>query len=317
MTPRSSGLAGKPSLWAVGNENDQLQLDGAAYDPVQNRWRRIARAFDAGQRINPLVAWTGTVVLVIGGDNPDGSLPLSGASSYDPLRDTWRTLASPPNGFVTSRSPWVWIGSTLLVWPWDGGSSTESITPVDYDPTTNVWQALAAPPVEPRQDAASVWTGTEWIVWGGHNGETELADGAAFTPATASWRVLAPSPLAARHTRAVWTGNEMIVAAGASGPDSAPFAFSDGAAYNPRADTWRPTSHGPAHPGFAPVWTGKVLLAFFKNYEFTYDPATDRWAQGPANDQAGFSHFPVWTGNEGLVLGGTNGTGGAAYTPPP
>jgi hypothetical protein len=76
-----------------------------------------------------------------------------------------------------------------------------AITPIAYDPTTDTWHALPAPPVERRQNRASVWTGTAWIVWGDRNGRNELADDAAHDPATVTWRVLTPSPLAARHTR--------------------------------------------------------------------------------------------------------------------
>ncbi len=32
------------------------------------------------------------------------------------------------------------------------------------------------------------WTGTEMIVWGGGDANTDLADGAAYDPATNSWR---------------------------------------------------------------------------------------------------------------------------------
>ena len=106
----------------------------------------------------------------------------------------------------------------------------------------------------------------------------------------------------------------MIVAAGASGPDGAPLALADGAAYNPRTDSWRLLANGPAHPGFAPIWTGHVLLSFFKRFEFSYDPVTDMWIEGPANEHAGLSPTPVWTGNDALVLGGADGIGGAAFT---
>ena len=319
---------GKEAIAFGGRDKtNQLHIDGAAYDPVQNSWRRIARAPDAGLRVNPLLVWTGRVVLVIGGDSPDGTTLAAGTSSYDPLNDTWQILASPPDGSINSNSPWVWTGTTLLVWPSDTArpttatTATIAIAPMVYDPSTNKWQALPAPPIEHRQDAASVWTGTEWIMWGGRNGGTELADGAAFTPGTATWRALAPSPLAARHSRAVWTGNEMIVAAGAAagaaGSNSGTFAFADGAAYDPRTDTWRAIAPGPAHPGFAPVWTGRVLLSFFKRFEYSYDPTMDRWTQGPDNGQAGVTNFPVWTGTQALLLGGTDPVGGAAYTPPP
>ena len=136
-------------------------------------------------------------MLLIGGDNPDGSLLVSYGEAYDPATDVWRVIASPPVGFVTDRSPAAWTGRELLVWPGDGGGSTMEITPIAYDPATDSWRELAAPPIERRQQAASVWTGTEWIVWGGTTGDRELDDGAAYDPTSGTWRATSRLPVVA------------------------------------------------------------------------------------------------------------------------
>ena len=76
--------------------------------------------------------------------------------------------------------------------------------------------ALPKSPLDARTDASGVWTGEEFIVWGGAHGTKVdgevLADGAAYHPGRRTWRRLAPAPLAARtrHSSA-WTGEEMIV----------------------------------------------------------------------------------------------------------
>ena len=165
--------AGKPRGGAV------------AYDMASDSWRTLAAPPYGEEQINVLTVWTGTEMLLIGGDNPDGSLLVSAGFAYDPAKDSWRVIPSPPVGFITDRSPAVWTGTQLLVWPWDGatdGASTMAITPIAYDPTTDAWTALPEPPIGRRQSAASVWTGTEWLVWGGTTGPTELADGAAVRP---------------------------------------------------------------------------------------------------------------------------------------
>ena len=44
------------------------------------------------------------------------------------------------------------------------------------------------------QAAASVWSGSEWIIWGGlteTEDRIEVADGAAYNPITDTWRVIA------------------------------------------------------------------------------------------------------------------------------
>jgi hypothetical protein len=259
-------------------------------------------------------------MLVLGGDLPDGSLLVSYGHAYDPAADAWRVMATPP-GFVNSRSPWVWNGTELLVWPWDAGDSTIDVTPLAYDPAADEWRQLAEPPVQRRQQAASVWSGAEWLVWGGRDDGTDLDDGAAYNPSTNSWRVLAESPLSARRARAAWTGAEMIVAAGSSGGDrttgNGEFAHADGAAYDPTTDTWRAIAPGPAHPGFEPVWTGNQLLMFAKGGVVMYDPTSDRWADHCCGDSgATATTSPVWTGTAVLLIGSTDpNVGGVTFTP--
>ncbi len=137
------------------------------------------------------------------------------------------------------------------------------------------------------------------------------------------WRLLAPSSLTARRASGAWTGTEVLIAAGSSGGDpvtgNGAFAHDDGAAYDPATDTWRPIAEGPAHPGFEPVWTGRLLLQFAKGGAHAYDPTTDRWLDccGSAGPDAGVGGSPVWTGTTALLIGSAApGVGGAALTPP-
>jgi len=311
---------GDEAIVVGGRDANGAPVHGtSAYRPSTNTWRRLADPPFGGGWVDALVAWTGDVMLVIGGDNPDGSLLVSGGSAYRPGTDSWTAIASPPVGFVSDRSPFVWTGSELLVWPWDGGGPSMPITPIGYDPGTDTWRELPEPPVLRRQQAASVWTGSEWIVWGGATATSELDDGAAYDPATNTWRPLAAAPLAPRRVGAVWTGSEMLVTAGASGGErpsgNGELAFGDGAAYSPATDTWRPLTDGPAHPGFVPIWTGRELVLFAKGGAAVYDPATDRWLTGDAAYGAG---SPVWTGTQVLVVGSiTSALGGATFSPPP
>lgn len=104
------------------------------------------------------------------------------------------------------------------------------------------WKVGAEAPISQRYDHVSVWTGRELVVWGGlrttEPGVFEtLDDGAAYDPATDTWRPLAPSPLAGRGgAGAVWTGTEILVLATRQGGVQ---PTRDGAAYNPATDTWR------------------------------------------------------------------------------
>ncbi|MFN3215455.1 MAG: hypothetical protein ACE367_03055 [Acidimicrobiales bacterium] len=57
------------------------------------------------------------------------------------------------------------------------------------------WESMAPFPLEPRLDPSTLWTGTEMIVWGGHDRFGEVfVDGAAYDPRTDTWRTIADYP---------------------------------------------------------------------------------------------------------------------------
>ena len=324
--PRGATLApwvvwtGKEAL-VVGGLDPKREFRGGAvaYDIATDSWRRLADPPSGARRVDPVAVWTGALMLVIGGfDNPDGSsLPVSSGESYDPVDNTWRVIAAPPAGFVSDRSPAVWNGTELLVWPVDGEDST--IAPIAYNPAIDSWRTLAKPPMAGRRSAASVWTGTRWIVWGGTTGTSELGDGAAYDPTSDTWTVLARSPLSPRRVRAAWTGSEMIVDAGATGGDltgNFEMALGDGAAYDPATDTWRTIASGPAHPAFVPVWTGEEMVMFAKGGASVYHVASNRWTDSCCDPGDG-SGTAVWTGSVTLVVGSDNGNvGGSVFAVP-
>lgn len=164
---------------------------------------------------------------------------------------------------------------------------------------------MAPSPLQGRSSMASVWTGTEMIVWGGEIPGEQFADGAAYDPATDSWRLLAPSPLSARNApAAVWTGEEVLLWGGhAPGADAR-----DGAAYNPATDSWRAIADAPIESAGAPqaVWTGQemlVLAGFNSVAAAAYDPGTDSWRTLQAvPGQPSPPHVQIaWTGDRLIV----------------
>jgi N-acetylneuraminic acid mutarotase len=174
------------------------------------------------------------------------------------------------------------------------------------------WERLPPGPADGRVNASTVWTGTEYIVWGGEApSETTWHDtGAAYNPTTGRWRRLAPSPLAARSGHvAVWTGEEMLVCCGYAPSGPSPNA----AAYRPRTDTWRSIANSPlgvvTNP--AAAWTGdEMLVVGGANRGETaedrrgaaYDPATDTWRRlSSAPGVIERSADAAWTGERLLV----------------
>jgi hypothetical protein len=288
-----------------------------AFNPVTEQWRHIAETVPL---LAPIVVWTGDSILAVGWSTVGG--PRSVAASLSLDTGEWTILADAPEpDKLWSSDPWVWTGTELLIM--SGNQALETATVQAFNPSTNEWRTLTAAPLAPRYNAASVWTGDEWLIWGGSYDTKDYADGVAYNPKTDTYRPLAESPLSARRVPGTWTGSEMVFLGGASGGDSSgngEMAYSDGAAYDPATDTWHLTKPGFAHPGFVPVWTGSLIIQFAKGGAVWYDPAKDEWSSGDMTfgEVSHDDRSPVWTGSQVLLLGSYDGkTGGATFTPPP
>ena len=232
----------------------------------------------------------------------------------------------------------VWTGTQLLIWGGENCAGAACPTfraphladGAAYTPSSDAWRRLPPSRLSARAPAATAWTGTEMLVWGGVNGEEFFADGAAYDPARDRWRPLAASPLPARDgASSVWTGRELLVWGGGDLDNG----FLDGAAYDPGADRWRTIAVGPLAPrsGGVAAWTGTEMVVWggadlpagmdFRDGA-AYEPATDRWRPIAASPLAGRDGAgTTWTGRELLVWGGNTVGGtelfadGAAYEP--
>ncbi len=206
------------------------------------------------------------------------------------------------------------------------GSTTSTSSAVDAPNTTSltqpapVWRPLLEAPIAGRIGAGVVWTGREMLVWGGLPRPADpdalmerVGDGAAYDPATRSWRTLAPPPpgvLGIADEGAVWTGDEAVFWTG-----NMPDGPASGAVYNPGNDTWRPLPDGPLtiREGYTSVWTGSemVILGGHGGKNFSdpvaaaVDPRTGAWRLLPGlKDLVGLlPHQAFWDGREVLVSG--------------
>jgi hypothetical protein len=104
-------------------------------------------------------------------------------------------------------------------------------------------------PLEGRYLPAVVWTGEEFIVFGGHSFDDALVDAAAFDPERRTWRPIPSAPLApAPYPAATWTGTEMVVWLPEQSADFASLPEASGgqlAGFNPRTGQWRPLQPPP------------------------------------------------------------------------
>jgi N-acetylneuraminic acid mutarotase len=185
--------------------------------------------------------WTGSEMIVWGGHN--GSNPLNTGGRYDPATDSW----TPTN---TASAPYrrhlhiaVWTGSEMIVWGgYNGSTSSYLNTGGRYNPATDTWTPTSTTDApEGRYNHIVVWTGSEMIVWGGHNGHHPLQTGGRYDPATDTWTPtsITSAPQARERHTTVWTGNEMIVWGGRNSSED---PVNTGGRYDPATDTWTPTS---------------------------------------------------------------------------
>jgi hypothetical protein len=106
--------------------NELFLADGALYDPLLNVWTTVSATGAPGGRASSAAFWTGTDVIVWGGQNSRYTSTSSGAL-YDPELDSWSPMgdglyrpASRPQ--VTG----VFTGSEMIIWGGGGSWSIDS-----------------------------------------------------------------------------------------------------------------------------------------------------------------------------------------------
>ncbi len=284
-----------------------------------DQWSATSMIDAPSPRRTHTAVWTGTEVIIWGGYGDTFDVNTGGR--YDPVNDQWRVMTTVDAPTERERHSAAWTGTEMIVW---GGSHFGNYfdTGGRYDPLSDSWRATSvvdAP--EPRRDHAAVWTGSKMIVWGGYccSSTTQVVNtGGVYDPISDTWVALPTTnaPPAAGDTVGLWTGTEMIIWGGKSGPGY----LNTGGRYNPFTNTWFPMSGigaPPARSAHVAVWTGTEMIVWggegpsgVLSDGGRYDPISDQWAPiATANAPAARSHVytAVWTGQEMIVWGGAAG----------
>lgn len=146
-----------------------------------------------------------------------------------------------------------------------------------------------------------------------------------------AWKPLVETgaPVARERHTAVWTGTKMIVWGGLT--SGMPAVTASGGIYDPKTQSWAPTSMINAPPprhSHTAVWTGNAMIVWGgyglssnENTGGIYDPDTDTWTpmSTVSAPQGRTRHSAVWSGNSMFVWGGLVNTtvlkDGGIYNP--
>ena len=141
---------------------------GGRYNPATDSWTATSTANAPDGRLIHTAVWTGTEMIVWGGQGPlppPAFLTPAGDTIPAPTVGQPRAPSTCPSarGYDTA----VWTGSEMIVW----GGYPYTNSGGRYEPGTNSWTATSltnAP--EARGYHTAVWTGSQMIVWGGSGG---------------------------------------------------------------------------------------------------------------------------------------------------
>ena len=298
---------------------------GSERGPAIGSWRArapsgLARAEVAFARVGDrfYLAWGGSAQQV-----------------YNPRRDRWRSLATPPDDLdhiqsVTLDGSVYSIGGLRRV----SGRPKPSVGSVwIYDPSTDTFTSGVPMPAGRERGAGgvAVWRGRIYYFGGLHDGvATPWVD--VYDPAapTDPWTSLPDMPRARDHFHAAVVGGRMYAIGGRQGDRLTPFGFND--AYGFATGTWTtglaelPTPRG----GYASaVVQGRILIIGGEGAGLAYptveayDPASDTWmtlADMPTarhGIQAVRWHRRVFVADGGALSGGGAPTDVTeVFTPP-
>lgn len=168
----------KMVIWGgAATSNGTLLATGGIYNPSTDTWTATSSINTPAGRDFHTAVWTGSKMVVWGGQVSAGDHSTTTGGVYDPSTDSWTstTTANAPSSRTDHTA--IWTGSEMVIW---GGFASVSLNDgAMYNPATDTWTPVTTAGVpSARKLHDAVWTGTAMLVWGGNT----LADGALFEP---------------------------------------------------------------------------------------------------------------------------------------
>jgi hypothetical protein len=304
-------------VWGGYEGSGGGSMTGGRYNPISDSWLEIG--VDANtpfSRLSHSAIWTGSEMIIWGGDNNIGYVPFNTGGRYNPTSDSWEITSidgDVPDPRVGHTA--VWTGEEMIVW---GGVGSGCLSIGGrYNPSNNTWTSTNNDNNVPscRQGHTAIWTGSEMIVWGGYEPNGFINSGGRYNPDKDEWMATetgANVDSARYNHTAIWNGYEMIVWGGRDNYDF----LNTGGRYNPATDRWKftETINAPTGRSFhTAIWEGNEMIVWggfngeTLNSGGRYNPFTDEWKGtnigGDVPSERG-RHSAIWTGGEMIVWGG-------------
>jgi hypothetical protein len=212
---------------------------GGIYSPSSNTWTSMSTIGAPTARAFHTAVWTGTEMIVWGGEvDAAGSVTNTGGR-YNPSTNTW--VALPTSGAPTARKRHtaIWNGSDfMIVWGGENSSGSPMAAGGRYWRLSNLWIAGMSNGGAPaaRSSHTAVWDGTLMTVWGGRSSTGAALDtGGSYSPSANTWRSTTATgvPEARTGAAAAWVPvpGKMLVWGGLSGA----VRLDSGGRYDPRS----------------------------------------------------------------------------------
>lgn len=294
--------------------------DGAAYDPITNRWRMIADSPLEGRNYH-LTTWTGSEMIIVGGTQSNRT-----AAAYMPSTDSWRLLPDTPFAVGYERLDGsvlrdyvgaVWTGTGYIIW----SPHVDRVSA--YSPETDSWADMASTGLEVDLGVLR-WNGTDLVALGALTAvypNPVPLQGVRLVDQ--KWEALPSASLrddryniGARPHLSGWAGDALVTFTDSGSEAGRTMTYSGAENSWTQIDSV-PLPGSEAWPEPLPI--GERLLVFHYGGAAIYDPASG-WLK--ANSPYAEAGRAVWTGQEVLFWGyGTTDTGSFEmrawrFTPP-
>jgi hypothetical protein len=291
---------------------------GQSPDPSEApaAWQRLPDP-PLDPRTGPVVAWTGSEVVVVGGDtgapcppNADCVAPEHYArdgATYAPSARSWHPIAPAPVD-VPAFSANVLVSGTLFVL---AGTAL-----LAYDVAKDVWSQVSTP--SGFVGGQLVADGDRLVVASGSDERSAVPD-RVYDTATKRWSALPDDPIGPAYDRLitaiptglVLTAKELVDNPGADGP-----SLVLAARFDRRTGTWSRLPDSDQIGGWSWVWTGRRMVdpslggadgGEVGNYGRTVpfggilDPASGTWSRLPHAPKEGTGGWPVAAFDSALV----------------